>query len=87
MGFEFKYPKVVGIFIVSSLWIIVSISQWGYKYPDLSQLTFALMFGLVGFYVAYDQWFKTKQDVRYDEVIQMCDNFLNWKLKQEEKDD
>jgi len=50
--------RSIAIFIFSLLWLFISVKQWGFDYPDISSMLFAIGFFLAGLYVAYDQLFK-----------------------------
>lgn len=78
------YPKItMAIIILSLFWILISFFQWGLAHYDLSQLIFGLAIGLGGLYIAYDSWYKIKNDEEHKELEQMCDSLLNFKLEVE----
>ena len=82
-----KFPvRSAFLNIVSVAVIGLSYFQWGKAFPDISQMLFGICFGLIGLYVAYDQWYKTNKDRKYQELVQMQDTFLNWKIKHEEQE-
>lgn len=79
-----SFPKIsIAGSIVSLIWIVISFWHWAFMYPDVSQLIFAVCFGLLGFYISYDHWHKTVSDRKYMELERICDTFLNWKIKHE----
>ncbi len=71
--------KSIVIGLISFIWVIISIRQWGMEFYDLDKLLFAIGFFLMGIYVAYDQWFKKSkeeelEDIKKD-VTSMCQSF------------
>ena len=48
--------KSIFVLIASFIWLFVSVKQWAFDYPDLSNLIFALGFYFGGLFVAYFVW-------------------------------
>jgi hypothetical protein len=68
--------KTMGIVLASFIWLAISIKQWAFDYPDLSNLIFAIGFFFVGLFVSYVLWYNTNnEEVKKD--IQALDNKLN----------
>lgn len=65
------------LMIVSGLWEGISIRQWMFLYPDLSNFIFASGFFLGGIFIAYDIWYKKEIVEEMGKDIQAIDKKCN----------
>lgn len=72
--------RTIAIMLFSLTWLGISIKQWMFDFPDLSNLIFAIGLFFLGLYVAYDQWFKEDTIKKNSDIIkdiQMIDKKCN----------
>jgi len=76
--------RVKATIVISSLWMFSAFYWFGILYRDISQFVFAMGFGLIGLYIAHNEF--SKLEMKEERIANLQDSMEAMYIKYEELD-